>query len=45
MDGGPEAIGDATELAQIRAQARKVHLEALCAATLLTALALALPAG
>jgi hypothetical protein len=43
MDAGPEAISDAAELGQVRAQARKVHLEAFVAALILTGLALALP--
>jgi hypothetical protein len=43
MDAGPEAISDPTELGQVRAQARKVHLEAFGVALILTALALALP--
>ena len=44
MDAGPEAISDVTELRQVRARARKVHLEALVAALILTAIAFALPA-
>lgn len=43
MDQGPEAIADAAELARVRAQARKVHLESLVAAAVLTALGLAIP--
>jgi len=43
MDQGPETIADATELARVRAQARKVHLESLVAAAVLTALGLVIP--
>jgi hypothetical protein len=42
MDAGSEAIVDATELAQVRRQARRVHLQALVFALALTALAVAL---
>jgi hypothetical protein len=43
MDGGPEAISDPVELAQVRAQARRVNLGALGAALALTALSMAVP--
>mgnify|MGYP001338950491 CR=1 FL=1 len=43
MDGGAEAIIDTSELAQVRRQARKVHLKALIAATGLVALTLIVP--
>jgi hypothetical protein len=43
MDHGPGAIADAAELAQVRAQARTVHLKSLAAATVLTALGLVIP--
>jgi hypothetical protein len=41
MDSGPEDISDPDELAQVRRQARKVHLQALVLALALTALAVA----
>lgn len=40
MDSGPQAITDATELAQVRRQALKVHIEAVALAVLATAAAL-----
>jgi hypothetical protein len=43
LDLGAEAIAEPAERDQVRRQARKVHLESLAAAVLLTALALALP--
>jgi hypothetical protein len=43
LDTGAEAITDENELAQARRQARKVHLESISAAILLTAAVLALP--
>ena len=43
MDAGPETIADATTLAQVRRQARKVHLQSFLAAALVTALLLAIP--
>lgn len=44
MDAGPEAMTDATEIAQVRRQARKVHVKSLALATTLVALALMIPA-
>jgi hypothetical protein len=44
MDDGPRDITDAAELARIRAQARKVHVESVAAAAALTALVLFMPA-
>jgi hypothetical protein len=43
MDDGPEEIGDAAELAAVRAQARRVLVWSLIGAVLLTAGAMALP--
>ncbi len=43
MDSGAERISDASELAQVRRQARKVHLQTLVTALALTALTVALP--
>ena len=43
LDTGAEAMTDEHEVAQVRRQARKVHLESISAAILLTAAALALP--
>jgi hypothetical protein len=43
MDKGPEAIGDAAELAQVRRQARKVHVQAIVTAMVLTVLVVAIP--
>ncbi|MCM2314216.1 MAG: hypothetical protein NDJ92_03570 [Thermoanaerobaculia bacterium] len=44
MDTGPNAITDAAELAQVRRQARKVHVKSLVVATALVALVLMIPA-
>jgi hypothetical protein len=43
-DAGLAKVEDDAELAQLRAQARRVHLEAAAAAAVLTAAALLLPA-
>jgi hypothetical protein len=43
LDQGAQAIDDSAELAQVKSQARKVHMQSLVAAALLTALALAVP--
>jgi hypothetical protein len=43
MDTGPEAIDDAAVLAQVRRQARRVHLRSLAFAIACTGLALLLP--
>lgn len=43
MDSGPEAIADAAELAQVRRQARRVHLKSLVLAAALVTLALLVP--
>jgi hypothetical protein len=43
MDGGPEVISDPVELAEVRAQARRVNVGALGAALALTALAMLVP--
>jgi hypothetical protein len=43
MDTGPERIADLGELAQVRRQARGVHVKAALAAVVLTALSLLLP--
>ena len=43
MDTGPETIADAAVLAQVRRQARKVHLQSFLLAALLTAVVLLLP--
>jgi hypothetical protein len=43
MDTGEEAIEDQALARQIRRQARKVYLESVLAAALLTAIVLALP--
>ena len=45
MDTGPEAVEDQAELAQVRRQARKVHIESAIFATVLTILVLAIPGG
>jgi len=45
MDTGPEAIEDPAELAQVRRQARKVHIESAIFATVLTLVVLAIPRG
>ena len=44
LDRGDEKIADAAELAQVRRQARVVHVESVALAALLTAAALLLPA-
>ena len=44
MDTGPEPITDATELAQVRRQARKVNVLSFVLAAGLVALALLIPA-
>ena len=41
MDSGPEDITDGDELAQVRSQARRVHVQALVLALALTALSIA----
>lgn len=43
MDTGPEAIADASEIAQVRRQARKVHTRALLVAAALVVVAVVLP--
>ena len=43
MDDGPAEIADKAELARVRAQARKVHLESLVAAAALTVLVFVIP--
>jgi hypothetical protein len=43
MDTGEQKIGDAKELAQVRAQARRVNLKSLIAASVLSALSFVLP--
>ena len=43
MDQGLETITDRAELAQVRRQARKVHLQSFLTAALVTALLLAIP--
>ena len=43
LDTGAEAITNSEERAQVRRQARKVHIESLVAAALLTALSLIIP--
>jgi len=43
MDGGPEKIEDAGELAIVRRQARRIHLRAAAWTVVLTAAALLLP--
>lgn len=43
LDTGPEAIADAAELAQVRRQARKVHVKSILVAAALAALALMIP--
>lgn len=43
MDDGATEIGDKAELARVRAQARKVHIESLVAAVALTALIYVVP--
>jgi len=39
LDTGPEPIADVAELAQVRRQARAVHIKSLATAAVLTALA------
>ena len=43
MDTGPVAIAEAAELAQVRRQARRVHVRSLLVAAGLVALALMIP--
>ncbi len=43
LDTGPEAVVGAAELAQVRRQARKVHVKSLVLAAALVALALMIP--
>jgi hypothetical protein len=43
LDTGEQKIGDSKELAQVRAQARKVNLKSLIAAFVLTALSFVVP--
>lgn len=43
MGRGPEAIADGAEFAQVRRQARKVHVESIVTAAVLTALVMAIP--
>jgi hypothetical protein len=43
MDTGPEAIADPAVLARVRRQSRKVHLQSIMLAALLTAAALLIP--
>ena len=43
MDGGPETIGSTDEQAQLRRQARRVHIDALALATALVTIVAALP--
>ncbi len=43
MDRGPEEIEDAEELAVVRRQARRIHLQAAVVTVILTAVALLLP--
>jgi len=43
MDTGSEPITDKAELDQVRRQSRAVHLKALIAAAVLTAIAVVLP--
>jgi len=45
MDTGPETIEDRAELAQVRRQARKVHIQSAIFATVLTILVLVIPWG
>jgi len=44
MDTGPNAITDTAELAQVRRQARKVHVRSLLLAAAIVALVLMIPA-
>lgn len=43
MDSGPEEIRDDAELAQVRRQARTVHVRSLLLAAALVAVAMAIP--
>ena len=43
MDTGPEVIADAAERAQVRRQARRVHVKALVLAAALVGLVLMIP--
>lgn len=43
MDGGVASITDADELAQVRRQARRVRLQTVIAAVVVTALLMLLP--
>jgi hypothetical protein len=43
LDRGKEKITDPAELARVRRQARKVHLQSFLTAALVTALLLAIP--
>lgn len=43
MDAGTESVEDAAERAELRRQARKVHVETLITATVLTAAVYFLP--
>jgi len=43
MDQGPETIDDPEELATVRAQARKIHIEAFVATWVVTLATLLLP--
>jgi hypothetical protein len=45
MDTGREAIEDEAELAQVRRQARKVQLQSLAMAIVVTGLVMAIPIG
>jgi hypothetical protein len=45
MDGGDEAIADPGELRAVKAQARRVNIQAVLIASAITALLLALPAA
>ena len=43
LDNGEQKIGDSKELAQVRAQARRVNLKSLITAAALTALSFVIP--
>jgi hypothetical protein len=43
LDGGAETIGDASELAQVRRQARKVWIQSVVVGAVLTVLTLLVP--
>ena len=43
MDTGPQAIENATELAQVRRQARSVHIKSLAVAMLLAVVVMIIP--